>query len=170
VAQRDWDRWILASLATYLKSVAGGCTLPVLVEGLDERTPAFMQATDRAEIKITGPSSQQPSNDYFRLFVEVSVLLTSRYDGPTKNAYSIAEYAGAFHEAMNVPIGVWNFGGQPGDYVAGQPETLTFLGCLTQRPGRGDNVRVEHYGQIDKTSKIKQTLVEARYMIELEDT
>ena len=169
MAQRDWDRWVFASLAAYLKGIANGYRLPVLVEHFDERTPQFMQATDRAEIRIAGPHSHQLSNDYYRLFVEVSVILTSRYDGPVKNAYSILDYAGAFHEAMNLPIGVWNFGGQPGDYVVGRPETLQFLGCLTQRPGRGNDVRVEHFGQIDVATKIKQSLVEARYMIELED-
>jgi hypothetical protein len=165
MAQRDWARWIFASLATYLKEVAVERDLPVLVEHLDERTESLMRATDRAEIRITGPFTQELSKGYLRVFVDANVLLTSRYDGNGKNAYSILKHAGAFHEAMDLPIGVWNFGGEPGDYVEDQPETHKFLGCLVPRPGQ--SVRVLNFGQIDPVEKIKQTEIDARYTMEL---
>ena len=167
MAQRDWARWIFASLATYLKEVAVERDLPVLVEHLDERTEALMRATDRAEIRITGPFTQELSKGYWRVFVDANVLLTSRYDGNGKNAYSILKHAGAFHEAMDLPIGVWNFGGEPGDYVEDDPDTQVFLGCLIPRPGRNENVRVLNFGQIDPVDKVKQTEVQARYVMEL---
>ncbi len=83
----------------------------------------------RAEIRITGPFDQELSKGYHRIYVDVNVLLTSRYDGQ-KNAATILKYAGLFHEAMSEPIPVWNFGGEPGDYVEDDPETQVFLGCL----------------------------------------
>ena len=135
MAEKDWARWIFASLADYLKEVAQGRNLPVLVEHLDERTEAFMHAADRAEIRITGPFCQELSKGYFRLFVDANVLLTSRYDGQQKDPYAILKHAGAFCEAMDAAIGVWNFGGEPGDYVEGDPATQIFLGCLV--PGQG---------------------------------
>jgi hypothetical protein len=60
-ANANWARWIFASVADHLKYVATATDLPVLVEHLDERTPQFSKATDRAEIRITGPFSQEIS-------------------------------------------------------------------------------------------------------------
>jgi hypothetical protein len=165
MAQRDWARWIFASLASYLKEVAEEQDLPVLVEHLDERTEAFMRSADRAEIRITGPFTRELSKGYWQVFVDANVLLTSRYDGSQKNGYDILIHAGAFHAAMNLPVGIWNFGSQQGDYVEDDPETHTFLGCLVPRPGQ--SVRVLNFGQIDTVEKIKQTEIEARYTMEL---
>ena len=41
MAHKDWVRWVFASAADYFKRVAEEQGLPVLVEGLDERTEAF---------------------------------------------------------------------------------------------------------------------------------
>lgn len=169
MAHKDWARWIFASVADYLKQIAVARNLPVLIEHLDERTEAFMAATDHAEVRITGPFVQEMSKGYYRIHVVVNVLLTSRYDGDLKNAYNVLKHAGAFQEAMDSPIGVWNFGGEPGDYVEGDPETQVFLGCLTPRSGRNDEVRVLNFGQIDLVDKIKQTEVDARYVMELNE-
>jgi len=168
-ANPNWARWIFHSVACHLKEVATSASLPVLIEHFDERTAAFERATDRAEIRITGPFDQELSKGYHRIYVDVNVLLTSRYDGQ-KNAATILKYAGLFHEAMSEPIPVWNFGGEPGDYVEDDPDTQVHLGCLTPRPGRNDNVRVMHFGQMDKIDKIKQTEVDARYVMELTET
>lgn len=165
-ANCNWARWIFHSVADYLKEVATDVDLPVLIEHFDERTAAFEQATDRAEIRITGPFDQELSKGYHRIYVDVNVLLTSRYDG-RKNAATILKYAGLFQQAMSESIPVWNFGGEPGDYREDTPETQVHLGCLTPRPGRNDNVRVMHFGQMDKIDKIKQTEVDARYVMEL---
>ena len=50
-------------------------------------------------------------------------------------------------------------------YVEGQPETQVCLGCLV--PRFGQSLRVLNFGQIDVVDRLKQTEVEARYMIEL---
>ena len=161
-ANPNWARWIFHSVADYLKEVATDADLPVLIEHFDERSAAFEHATDKAEIRITGPFDQELSKGYHRIYVDVNVLLTSRYDGAKKNAATIIKYAGYFHEAMSEPIPVWNFGGEPGDYVEADPDTHLFLGCLNPRPGRNESVRVMHFGQIDKINKIKQSEVDTR--------
>ncbi len=166
-ANPNWARWIFHSVASYLKDVATDASLPVLVEHFDERTATFERATDKAEIRITGPFDQELSKGYHRIYVDANVLLTSRYDGAVKNAATILKNAGLFHEAMSEPIPVWNFGGEPGDYVEGDSSTQVFLGCLNPRPGRNDSVRVMNFGQIDTVDKIKQSEVDARYVMEL---
>ncbi len=169
-ANPNWARWIFHSVADYLKDVATDASLPVLIEHFDERTSAFERATDRAEIRITGPFDQELSKGYHRIYVDVNVLLTSRYDGAQKNAATILKYAGLFHEAMSEPIPVWNFGGEPGDYDEDVPATQVFLGCLIPRPGKNESVRVMHFGQLDNVDKLKQSEVDARYIMEITET
>jgi hypothetical protein len=169
MAKKDWARWVFASVVSAMKEVAGELNLPALVEHLDERTEAFMRAGDRAEIRVTGPFLRELSKDYYRLSVDVNILLTGRFDGEDKNAYDIVRYAGAFQDAMDAPIAVWNYGNQPGDYSDGDPATQVFLGCLLPRSGRNDSVKVMHFGQIDPVDKIRQSEVDARYVMELID-
>lgn len=168
-ANPNWARWIFASVADYLKQVATDVSLPVLIEHFDERTATFEHATDHAEIRITGPFTQELSHNYHRIWVDANVLLTARYDGQRKNPFNILKYAGLFHEAMASPIPLWNYGNEPGDYVASDPASQVFLGCLEPRPGKNDSVRVLNFGQMDKTDKIKQTAVDARYVIYLNE-
>jgi hypothetical protein len=166
-ANPDWVRWVFTSVAYELKTLATSNELAVLVEHLDERSNAFMRAADRVEIRITGPFSQELSKGCHRLWVDVNVLLTSRYDGAKKNALDILKFAGLFHEAMSLPIPVWNYGNEPGDFVDSDPETHVFIGCLLPRPGTNESIRVFNFGQTDKTDKLKQTVIDARYVMYL---
>jgi len=166
-ANPNWTRWIFASVAHALKTVATDAHLAVLVEHLDERTTAFMQAADRVEIRITGPFTQEFSKGDFRIWVDANVLIESRFDGSKKNANDILKYAGLFHEALDTPIAVWNYGSELGDYVTGDSATQVFIGCLTPRPGKNESVRVFNFGQTTQTDKMKQSMVDARYVMYL---
>jgi hypothetical protein len=153
-ANPNWARWVFASVADVLKTVAMSNQLPVLVDHLDERSSAFMQSSDRAEIRITGPFTQELSKGYHRLLVDVNVLLTRRYDGPEKNQYNILKFAGLFHGALSMPIPVWNYGPEDGDYK----DSPLFIGCLLP-----NGEKVSNFGQTNETDKLKQTVVDARY-------
>jgi len=162
-ANPSWARWLFASLATYLKQVAQDNNILVLVEGLDERSTEFMQATDRAEVRITGPFIRELSHNYWELKVDVNVLLTSRIDGPdTKNRYTFTRFAGIFQAAMDAAIAIHRYGNQQGD-----DETL--VGCLSPLSGRHDAVRVFHFGQINTTDGLRQSMIDAKYVMELSD-
>lgn len=161
-ANPNWARWVFASVATYLKEVAEGAGIPVLVEGLDERTDVFMQATDRAEVRISGPFSREPSHNYFRLEVDVNVLFYTRLE-ESKNRYAILKIIGDFQEAMDSNIPVCKYGDEPGD------DETERIGCLAPRNGRNDSIRVLHFGQIDPTDRLKQSMVDARYVMEIQD-
>jgi hypothetical protein len=154
-------------VADYFKEVAGDVSLPVLVDHLDERTDAIMQATDRAEVRITGPFVKNASKDYYLAFVDISVLLVSRYDGSRKSAYDILKYTGVFFDAMSTAIEVWNFGGEDGDYVEDEEESQILLGCLEPRPGQ--SIQVIHFGQTAQEEKCKITEITCKYQIELRD-
>ena len=159
-ANPNWARWVFASVATFLRQVAQSQQLPVLIEGLDDRTTQFMEATDRCEVRITGPFTKELSRNYFHIEVVVNVLFLSRYE-EQKNQYAIIQKMGVFHEAMDGAIAVYKHGNQPGD------DEHALVGCLSPVQGRSDAIRVMHFGQITPTDRIKQSMVDARYRMEI---
>ena len=126
---------------------------------------AISPATIR--IRVNGPFSQELSLNYFRLWVDVNVILTSRMDAD-KNGYTIQRLAGIFQSAMDQPIPVWNYGDQIGDFVSGSPDTQIHLGCLSPRPQTGESIKVFNFGQVEKTDRVKQSIVDARYVMFME--
>jgi hypothetical protein len=166
-ADPNWARYVFASVATYLKAIATENSIPAVVEGLDERTEDFLESTDHLEIRVNGPFSQELSQGYFRLWVDANVLLTSRMDAE-KNGYTIQRLAGIFQSAMDASIPVWNYGDQPGDFVPADPSTQIHLGCLSPRTQTSESIKVLHFGQVEKTDRVKQSIVDARYVMYLE--
>jgi hypothetical protein len=164
-AEKDWPRYIIASIGYYLKPILTAQNWPSLLDGIEERTDAFIQSSNRAEFRITGPFVKQLSAGYWQALVDINVLLSSRFDGPLKNAYDLTAMAGIVEAALDQPIPVWNYGGQPGDYVDGDASTQVFLGNLI--PRLGQSCRVLNFGQIDTVDRLKQYEAEGRYMLEL---
>ncbi len=158
-ANPNWARWVFASVATYLRGIAEGAHLPVLIEGLDDRTQAFTDAPDKCEVRITGPFTRELSRGYFQIEVLVNVLFTSLYE-EQKNQYAILQKIGTFHEAMDGAIAVYKYGEGPDD------DETQLIGCLSPVTGRSDSVRVIHFGQLDPTTRLKQSMVDARYRME----
>ncbi|MEN6367693.1 MAG: hypothetical protein ABFC88_12855 [Thermoguttaceae bacterium] len=159
-ANPHWARWVFASVATFLKDVAEEQKLPALVEGLNDRTKEFEEASDKCEIRVTGPFTRELSRNYFRIELLVNVLFTSRYE-EQKNQYAILSAIGAFHEAMDGAIAVYQYGDGPDD------DEHALVGCLSPAQGRNDAIRVLHFGQIDPNTRLKQSMVDARYVMEI---
>ena len=88
------------------------------------------------------------------------MLFVSRYE-EQKNQYAIIQNTGMFQEAMDGPIPVYQYGNEPGD------DENVLLGCLSPVHGRGDAIRVMHFGQVDLTDRLKQSMVDARYWMEI---
>jgi hypothetical protein len=164
MANKNWPRWIFASLADHLKKVALGLGLPSHVEGLDIRSRCFTEAAERVEIFITGPFVTELSRDYYRVFVDVHVVLTCRMDVRQKG-YNLWTYAGVFQAALDAEVPVYNLGGEPGDFMASDPSSLVHIGCL--RPQYGKAIGVTHYGQVHEVDRVQQIECECKYIIEL---
>src|SRR3972149_2274372 len=154
-ANPNWARWVFASVATYLKQVAQGQQLPVLIEGLDERTTEFMNATARCEIRITGPFTREVSRDWYQIEVLWNVLFVSRYE-EQKNQYAIIQKTGVFQEAMDGAVAVYKYGSGADD------DEHALVGCLSPVQGRSDAIRGMHFGQINPTARLKQSVGDAR--------
>jgi len=152
----NWPRWVFASVADYLASVATANSLPWLLDGAQDRSEAFANATERVEIRITGPYTQQPSIDYYLLTVDANVLLQCRYE--EKNAYRRQTLMGPFFQAMAGPIPVYKLGSEPGD-------DKSHLGCLILP--RGSQVKLHHFGQLTFPERMSESMCDARYVMDL---
>ncbi len=161
-ANSNWARWIHASLGKYLKNVATTISIPSLLEGIDDRDPDFMESPDRIEIRVNGPFTHELSAGYFRLFVDVNVLVNSMMGGEAKQAYKLDDILGVYHNAMDGAIAIYRLG-------TGLDDDQSLLGCLTPRPGRNESIRVIHFGQLDRTDRIKQGMVDARFIMYLNE-
>lgn len=162
-ANPNWARWIVASLAKYLKTVADDNNIPAFVEGVEDRTDAVMQAPDHVEIAVTGPLSREASRGYYILRVGIRVLIQSRMDNPPKNRYSPQQIAGYYHEALDAVIAVYRYGN-------GSEDDQTLLGCLSPLSGKNDAVKVHHFGQMTQTDRLRQSMVDCWYEMELSNT
>ena len=74
----------------------------------------------------------------------------------TEDAYEIARWGGELAQAMTARIPVYKFG----------PDLIdddSLIGCLTQRQGGSESVRLVHFGQISREDRIRQSVVDGRY-------
>lgn len=152
---KDMRRWMHASVALYLKSVAVLHGIPALCEGLDERTTAFQEAPDRMEIRMNGPyTTRLPGITEAR--VTVNVLFTSNFGSNQKNAFSLDNAMGATHQAMDLGIPLFRTGAATDDRVQ--------IGCLQVIK----DVKVFDFGQLDAITRTRQGMVTASYQFDFD--
>lgn len=156
-ANPNWARWIFASTAYILKTVATSKGIAVIVEGMDDETDDFTKASDRVEVRVSGPFDHALAGGEHRITVHVNILITSRFDSASKNRHTILKNVGLYQEALSGIIKVYKFGSEVGD----DPEAL--VGCLTPKTGKNDEVKVFHFGKLDPTDKIQHSMVDGSF-------
>ncbi len=148
-------RWTVASIVDYFKTIALGLSLPLFVEGLDERISSVMEA-DRAELRVNGPFVREVSKDCWRLHVDINILVIDHMQVRLENAYSSVIWGGKFLSAMTERIPVYRYG-------TGIADTSTLVGCLTQQAGIGEPARLINYGQVNADIRIRQSAVVGQF-------
>jgi hypothetical protein len=73
-----------------------------------------------------------------------------------EDAYGIARWGGEFEQAMTDRIPIYKFG-------SGGDDDDSLIGCLTHRKGRAESIRLLHFGQISRTDRVRQAMVDGRY-------
>jgi hypothetical protein len=155
----NWPRWIFASIADYFKTAAQAIPLPLLVEGIDERM-GDDEHYSHAELRINGPSIQELSKGYFRLQVGINVLLTELME--RTHTYDLQDWCGAFSVAMDGPINLYHYGPDTGGVDDGQ-----WFDCLLPLKSKFDPNRIFHFGQISKTDRVRQSMVDGAFVVYL---
>jgi len=164
MANRNWTRWIHASVANYLKAVCDTESIVSLVEGIEDRDDTFNNAIDSVEIRVNGPYMSNPSNGYYVARVFVNLLVKSNMGGEQKNKYQLDTNLGIMHEALDQPINIYKCGPDTGGVDDG-----THIGCMKVLDESKLGVRVIHFSQIDQTDRVKQAMVATAYEIELQE-
>jgi hypothetical protein len=154
---KNWTRWIVASVAYHFSTACAAIPLPLLVDGIDEREAETLNF-DHAELRITGPSINELSHDYFRILVDANILLTELMD--QTDAYKLQTWCGAMSDAMNGPINVYKFGSEAGD-------DSSYVDCLRPTSGRVDPNVVMHFGQLGKVDRVRQSMVDGHFVMYL---
>lgn len=148
----QWLRWIRASAFKYLKSkVPSGWES--LVEGAEERTTVFMDANNRIEIRLNGPSLRQSARHDYDVDLTVNILVTSHL-GDNKNVYDLEDVVGIFVDALYEGIPTYKYGTSPNP-------TAELFGCLkvTSR-GKGQKVNTFFLGEINTEDRLRQAGVD----------
>lgn len=157
----NWPRWIVASVSDHFKTLADEIDLPLLVEGIDEREAEKIRAANHFELRIHGPETKEVSKGYFRLYVEINLLVTSIMGGVKQNAHEFVQFLGLIQQAASEDIPIMKFGLTP------DVDDQSFLGCLKPDSARGEALTVFHFGEIDRERHIRQSAVDGRYRMEL---
>jgi hypothetical protein len=126
----------------------------MFLEGTERDTNKF---PDFYELRITGPDGEETSKDYWRLYVDINVLIQSDL---RKNAYTVERMIGIMAAAFAEVIPVYQYG----------DDAAIFVGCLkieTDSASFRDKLRIRHYGVVDEKLKLQEASVSARFKIEL---
>lgn len=158
-ANKNWPRWIFASIADHFKAAADENEIPLLIEGIEDRTSEKIRKISHAELRVNGPVVRELSKNYFYLTVNVNVILQSMMT--EENGYDIIQDCGVFLEAMG-PFDVFKHGNGPED-------DGTFLGCLDLRTDVNEAVFVAHFGQLNQETRIRESMVGGKYQIFLQN-
>jgi hypothetical protein len=137
-----WGKWIWSSTANLMKTTANSLSLPLIVEGIDDRQPENLRAS-HAELRLNGPFIFEISAGIYQVQMPINILLVDYMQGDDNDAYRLQEWAGAFQAIMDKPIPIYRHGQDPED-------DGSFLECLRVKKTRDGGVRVIHFGQISR--------------------
>jgi hypothetical protein len=150
----NWSRWIFASICKHFDAHKDSLTMFIEHQLRDTRL-----IKDFIELRMDGPRFLQASKDYWEITVEINVLIQSTLDD--KDYHRIERSIGIVVNAFT-NIYVLRLGN-------GVSDDQSLLGCLKliQNAGKREYLQVYRLGQVDKTNKIVQAVVEGHYRMEL---
>lgn len=146
---KNWPRWITASLNKHFDDAKGSYTLHL--EGMER---AVEHLSNRAELRIDGPYISQPCKDYWKIYCEINVLIASVVN--PDNLYTYQTMVGHFSEAFEDTIGVFKLGNEPGDNAA-------LVGCLQLQYEKRDRLQISNFGVIGPDTNLQQGTIEGHY-------
>lgn len=149
------SRWIFQSLASHFKSVAEGISLPYFVEGIDERSADTMRES-HVELRVTGPDIKEVANGQYNIKCVVNFLFTKNMDEVIADAFDLIQWTGVFSNEMLEPIPIYKKG-------TGVEDDGTLVGCIRVPERKSEAVRIYHFGQLDKDTRVRMSEVDAVY-------
>lgn len=160
VYNENWPRWVQASVAYYYTTAANAISIPILIEGIDERTTAFIQSQERIEARVNGPFIVEQSHGFWHFEVDVNIIIFSHMGGSLPDRYSGTQITGEMAKVSNDPIPVYKYG-------TGVDDDQSLIGCLTLRRGSKESVKVYHFGEINLEDRLRQFMVDVNLEMDI---
>ncbi len=148
----QWARWIWASTAMWIKTIADDLSLPLLVEGIDDRQKKNVEAS-HAELRLNGPFIFESSHRYYQVQMPINILLVDYMTGDGLDAYRLQRWAGRFQSVMDLPIPIYRYG-------SGIDDDESLVDCLRVRRTRDGGVRIIHFGQVARMGTLDTSIRE----------
>jgi len=152
----NWSRWIFASAIKHFNAHKGDLFLYVEGEHRDTDTENNIM-----ELRVDGPYSTELVQDYFRLYVEINVLIQTVVQGV--NLYQHRTNIGVVEAAFTKSMLLYKLGGETGD----TGDLVTCLRLESDQRGK-QRVQTSDFGIIRPHTELQQATVEGHYEIYLE--
>lgn len=154
--KEHWPRWLFASITTHFNDTIKD--VPIYIEGAWRDTSNVPKLV---EIRVDGPYVTEISRGYYRLYVEVSLLVQATLN--QQDAHILHKLLGKCLDAFTASIKIYKYGSGPAD-------NQDLLGCakLLNDPDKRERVQVNNFGIIDRNVNIAQGTVEGHYELFLD--
>jgi hypothetical protein len=150
---KQWSEWFFASCAKHFGTKMNSLGIHYFVEGAERQTEV---QTSFVEFRFDGPRIQEVSRDYFRLTIEIN-LLVSTVKGSGESAYKHNSVVGHVENAFT-KINIYKLG-IPTDIA----NDGSFVGCLDLRDDIKEAVVVNNMGKVRPDTRLIQSTVEGHY-------
>ena len=150
----NWARWIMASVTQHFRTKLKP-TAPVFVSGV-QFIPE--EVKDFFEIRVDGPHLREWSIGFWRVYVEVSILIQSSMDQSDGDIYRLQQNIGITQASFLGGIPILKKG--DGEFDTGER-----IGCLSLlRPKYGrDSLEANNFGQVGPQLGLMQAAVEGHF-------
>lgn len=144
-------RWIYASASKVIDANA-----PItFIEGLDRDD----DPKEGAEFRMDGPRLTK-LHGYWKIWTAINILVKTTME--STNFHQKYIVIGEVVNALNTHIPVYRYGNGPQD-------DNSFVGCLSVIHDEFNRIQVNHFGQVDKTVRLEQATIEAKYLMYLKE-
>jgi len=150
---QNWPRWVKASVSQHFDDRRQG--LKMYIEGQPRDT---RKDKDFIELRMDGPQFTEVSKDYWRIYGEVNILVTSVMDN--EDYHRIDRNVGIVAAAFTT-IRLFKYGAD------NPPDDQTQWACwdLLQDSGKRQRIDIFHFGQVDVKDEVMQASVEGHYEV-----
>jgi hypothetical protein len=151
------DRWIFASVSKHFDGHKG--TMNLYIEGMHRDTHKLESCI---ELRSDGPYYTEISKAYWKAYIEVNVLVQAAKNN--QNFHTMRQLTGNVMAIFEACIPVYRYGDGPDD----DQSYVGALQRLDEQAGR-NNIQVSQFGQIDPVNQLEQAVVEAHYVMFVEE-
>jgi hypothetical protein len=156
-----WDknlpRWVKISVAKHFKTAAAAISLPMQAIGIDDSDSGLFGVSNRAELRLNGPSIREHDKGVFKCKVAVNILITETIGEEAQNVYSGTDFGGEMLIAASGLIEIRRYG-------SGPVNDGSLVGCLALESDTP--AELYDFGQLTDQDRVHQLMVDARYYLE----